>query len=157
MIDKKEHLPKELLYHFIHGKLDDNDYLEVLEHIASCDYCTVMYADSIEEKDIIPPPHYLKTKIMAQIHKENTVVTFIHKKNSSIKQQLFLYSLKVGLAACVTLFLIFSGMFQKDYTIEAKKTPDFQRNTIDDVNDSLYDFSNKIINMEGNYYDQEKK
>lgn len=156
MNQKFEHLTIELLYAFNNNTLDDETYLSVLNHISSCDNCSILYSNTITKKDIITAPHYLKSNIMERIQRSNEIVNIVEKQKISINRQLFFYSIKVGLAMCGALIFLYSGLLSKEYSSEAKELPMIKMDTVDNINNKLYEFSNKLI-MEENNYDKEKK
>lgn len=156
MNQKYEHLTIELLDAFNNNTLDNETYLSVLDHISSCDNCSILYSNTITKKDIITAPHYLKSNIMEHIQRSNEIVNIVEKQKTSINRQLFFYSIKVGLAMCGALIFLYSGLLSKEYSSEAKELPMIKMDTVDNINNKLYEFSNKLI-MEENNYDKEKK
>lgn len=156
MNQKSEHLTNELLDAFNKNTLDNDTYLNVLSHISSCEECSALYSNSFSQTDMICAPHYLKSSIMDHIQHSNEIVQMVQKQKTSINHQLFFYSLKIGFAMCGALLFLYSGLLSKNTNSYAKEIPIVKMNTIDDFNNKLYEFSNKLI-MEENNYDQEKK
>lgn len=156
MNPKYKHLTSDLLDAFNNNNLDYDTYLSVLDHISSCKECSNLYSNNISKKDMITAPHYLKADIMERIQHSNEIITIVEKQKASINRQLFFYSLKVGLAMCGALIFLYSGLLSKEYSSEAKEIPIIKMDTVDNINNKLYEFSNKLI-MEENYYDKEKK
>lgn len=156
MNQKSEHLTAELLDAFNNNTLDKDTYLSLLSHISSCEKCSAFYSDSFAKHDMIRAPHYLKSSIMEHIQHGNEVVQLVQKQKASINRQLLFYSLKVGFAMCGALLFLYSGVLSKETNSQTREIPIVKMDTIDNFNNKLYEFSNKLI-MEENNYDQEKK
>lgn len=93
---------------FASNHISDEDIVEdveTLEHIASCDICAASYMEMIETNSLIKAPHYMKANILQKSKK------LIKKEQHSKQVQLFHYSMKVGLAMCGALAMIFLSSF----------------------------------------------
>jgi len=158
---------------------DSIDNVETLEHIASCDICAASYAEMIETNSMIKAPHYMKANIL---HKSSDFEKQELKKLIGFYQyskqlQLFHYSMKVGVAMCGALTMLFLSSFGSFTTnipqgqiglglMEAEYTED---NFVSKLNYGLREFTNNIEkyadtlvsnnrnDMEGNKNEEEKK
>ncbi len=90
--------------------IENNLTLETLKHIASCDICAAAYAGIIEKHSLMSAPYYLKNNIL----QESKVLSEIQKRKKKINLQLnrkhlqlFRYSMKIGLAMCMALVILF--------------------------------------------------
>jgi hypothetical protein len=88
----------------------NNITLKELEHIASCDICAEKYAAQLEQQDMIKAPHYLKDNIIQKTRAFSEIQVI--KKQFTIqlpwkKLQLLRYSMKIGLAMCGALAILF--------------------------------------------------
>lgn len=157
MNENLRHLDDELLQKFHNHALEEDTYLSILEHISSCEECSVIYSNSFTQEDnIICSPHYLKSSIMERILQDKKKAHRIQTFKKSIDYQWFTYSLKVGFAMCAALLILFSGVLSKGENLQAREIPIFKMETIDEFNNKLYKFSSKLM-MEESYYDKEKK
>lgn len=120
-----------------------NITLKELEHIASCEICAEKYAVYLEQQDMIKAPHYLKDNII----QKSRVFSEIQetKKQYTIqlpwkKLQLLRYSMKIGLAMCGALAILFlspSGNVPRE-------EPSGMVNFFDKMNSELREFSNNM-------------
>ncbi|BCJ95636.1 hypothetical protein acsn021_32050 [Anaerocolumna cellulosilytica] len=84
--------------------------LEQLGHISECDDCMQLYLEFIERQNMIAAPHYVKDNILKEASKisaKQETRRRIEQQLNSKRMQLFRYSMKVGLAMCGALFLLF--------------------------------------------------
>lgn len=156
MNETKKHIDAQLIAQFNNNELDDNMYIRVLEHISSCEECCDIYSESFSQKNMLHLPHYLKSSIMERISQEEKSTHVLGTLKKSFNYQWFTYSLKVGFAMCAALFILFSGVLYTDTELQASEIPMIKMETIDKLNNKLYEFSNKLM-MEESYYDKEKK
>lgn len=160
MIEKNQHLTTQILFNFNQGNLSNEDYMTVLTHISDCERCAGLFADSFKAADTLTAPHYLKDNIMEQVlHTKDAekLVTSALLRKSSINRQWLLYSLRVSAAMLGALFIIFSGLFHKDFSINAENIPVVDMLKITEFNKNLNEFSTKIMNPEvTNHAEKEK-
>lgn len=101
---------------------------ELLEHIASCDSCAASYAEMIEKTAMIKAPHYMKGSILqrskeiAADGKERRGERADSSKYYK-RIQLFRYSLKVGLAMCGALAMVFFSSFNSSVAVHTGQWP----------------------------------
>lgn len=157
------------------------DNVQTLEHIASCNKCAASYVEMIENSSMIKAPHYMKDNILKkskELAEYQKLSEIKEKQKPSNRIQLFRYSLKVGLAMCGALAMIFvssfgnsptlgisfgkvdTGQLEADYSVES---------FVNNVNYGLREFSNNMVqyadtlvsnnryDMEENGNDEEKK
>lgn len=135
-----EHLSDETLKALQQNRLSIDEKLDVLSHISTCEDCAARFSARFQE--LIPPPPDLEQGILNKIHQT--------QKSSP---SLFLYSLRVTIAACIAITLLFSGMFTK-WNFEIRP-PDGQK--LNQLSGEMRNFTNKIINWEVYKYDQKER
>ena len=135
--------------------------LEQLEHISECEECMLIYLDFIERQNTISAPHYLKNNILKEASKisaKQETRRRIEQKLNSKRMQLFRYSMKVGLAMCGALFLLFlpdilgevqNSNLEKNYSI-GKEYIDWQQDT-SGINSLFDNLSNGIVDRTGSF------
>ncbi len=80
---------------------------EVLKHVADCDYCAGRMMDFLPESKILEPMPYLDDMILKETAKYST------QKQLASKYEFVFYCMKVGVAMCFALFILFTGDFTK--------------------------------------------
>ncbi len=99
---KNQHISEHKLISFYKGKVNENEYIDILEHISICEKCSTSYEKCIEE-DIISAPVDFKQNI---IKKSKIIKT---KKESISKKKAFNgYCIRVGLSCAAAIVLMFS-------------------------------------------------
>lgn len=115
MIEKRNpHITREAFCDWLAGEMELSQEEAFLGHIGSCTFCSGQFADWMEESQEssleqmeLPhePPAYLKEEIL-QRTQQMDVQMAVHVKEKSQQMQLFMYSLKVGLAVMTSIFLL---------------------------------------------------
>lgn len=102
--EKNPHIDREMFCDWLAGEMNPQRESEFLEHIGKCTFCAQQFADWME----LPhePPRYLKEEITQRAHQMDVQVS-VQVKEKSRQIQLFMYSLKVGLAVVTSIFLLF--------------------------------------------------
>jgi hypothetical protein len=148
--------------------MNPQEKITFLEHISTCNYCAERLANSMTQ-DMITAPRYLKENIMKATKRPE--VQLAHKAKQTSKQmQLFLYSLKVGTATIGALLLLFLAMNFSSVTSSINVPENNDRNNennisftttirekMDDVSNSLLDFTNNIMKTEVFNNDKKEK
>lgn len=134
--------------------------LRQLEHLSDCEDCMVVYMDFIEDLAITSAPHYLKETILTEafrISRKQETRQRIEQQLNTKRMQLFRYSMKVGLAMCGALFLLFSPDIFGRGEGRLNCNSSSQNGYIDWQKDSdtsgIYSFLNKINNGLLNFTD----
>lgn len=130
------------------GSLSMDELIIISEHISKCEECAGALADSFMENELSDVPSGFEQEILCKI-----------KNRKEKKTQFVFYSLRVAMAASIALMFVFSNQLN---FIANKKTNTLNVNpislsSINTVNDSLNDFSQKLINMEVFYNEKGKK
>lgn len=159
-----KHISNDDLYAFHHDLMNQEDREAFLEHICSCNYCSNLFAASMSE-NLIKAPQDLKANLL-KAAKLPEVQLAVRMKETSKRMQLFLYSLKVGTATIVALFLLLLSVNLTNNAISSDKWSDTTatkentdnenyvpltaviRENMDAISNSILDFSNKIMNTE---------
>lgn len=160
MMAEHKHLTHDILLNFNQEKLNEEDYMNVLEHISCCNDCAQMFADCFTATDTLTPPHYLKENIMEEIHHTEETQRLLSSQlqpKLSLRKQLFFYSLKVSAAMLGALVITFSGLPSRNFSGQKSDFPIMSMSKMSDFTKSLNEFSTKLINLEVNYYDEEEK
>ena len=91
------------------GRLSDAQTEAFLTHTANCPHCgDAWFAYMSRHAEALPePPAYLAQEITERVHQPAVVIA--QKAHTTSKRvQLFLYSLKVGVALAASIYMIFA-------------------------------------------------
>lgn len=133
------HLTKMSLDNLKEGCLSDTELVIISEHICKCEGCANALADSFDDNELVEAPLSFEQEVLNKI-----------KKKKESKTQFVFYSLRVAMAASIALIFVFSNSLNflantKTKTLDV--TP-MSLSSINTINKSLNDFSQKIINLE---------
>lgn len=146
LFDKGGHLTEETLTALKFDILQDEELIDLLEHISDCQKCADAFADSFKDDELAEAPLGFQEKVQIKIK---------GKKKSNI--QFSFYCVKVAVAASIALMMVFSNGLNS--LVNSKKNyvrpPDLS--ILDSVNANLNDFSEKIVKLEVFNNDKEKK
>ncbi len=138
--DKYVHINSEDIKKFKIGVMLDDDLTLFAEHISDCEECALLLADSYDSSELIAPPQGF-----SEVVKEEISINRIY--------EFYKYSLRVSVAACVALFILFTGVFRIGYTVDIKAP---NMTFLDTVNKNIVSFSDNLIKMEVMFYGKEK-
>lgn len=135
---------------------------EDIEHLRSCEYCRMQFADHIEERELMTAPKNMQAAIL-QKSRQLDVQVIAGSNQISKKLQLFYYSLKVSFAAAFAMGLL----IWNPYLANPPKPPlslEFQippavriRDKTQDLTDIIQNFSNQLFKTEDSSHDKQKK
>lgn len=133
------HLTKTSLKAFKEGYLSDSELVLLSEHICECEGCADDLADSFNNNELADAPLGFEQEILSKI-----------KKKKESNTQFMFYSLRVVMAASIALMFVFSNPLSSvaNTKIKTLNVNPMSLSTISSINESLNDFSQKIINME---------
>ena len=161
-IREQRHITEEMWIALRQGTLDDDEYMQILEHTCDCTWCAGRLAEIMEPADFgtddttgIPaalPPAYLSEQILDRTRQLDVQATVnIHK--TSKKLQLLLYGLKVGTAVAFSILILGltanlqnMGGAQQENSIGMQRPGVIQENTEPRQEDSLLDKVNEAAN-----------
>lgn len=91
------------------GILSDTQTQSFLTHTANCPHCgDAWFAYMSRHMEALPePPAYLAQEIIERVHQPDVVIAQKARRTSK-RVQLFLYSLKVGVALAASIYMIFT-------------------------------------------------
>jgi hypothetical protein len=162
-MNDKKHIDKNDYILFHNNQMDRNETEEFLKHISSCDYCADQFATLMSE-DIIMAPRDMKENLLKATRRPE--VQIARRANETTKKmQLFWYSVKVGTATvCALLLLLLTINFAdspNQFKIISQENPKSftttLRNNMDNISNSMLNFSNNIMKTEVTDHDQKKK
>lgn len=113
-MESKCHITKEQFCDWLAGEMPSDREEEFLGHIGSCTFCAHQFAEwmeappelSVNQMTVpLDPPRYLKEEIVQRTQQAG-VQMGVHVREKSRQMQLFLYSVKVGLAVMTSIFLL---------------------------------------------------
>lgn len=133
-------------------------YEDILNHVTQCDYCAGRMMDFVPETKVIEPRSYLDDMILKEAAKYSA------QKQLASRFEFVFYCIRVGVAMCFALFILFTGDFtnvaeqeQEDIRVEYeynqkdKKTVSVSqaiRNTTGGISDALNSFYFDISGLE---------
>lgn len=105
IMEKMRHITEEMWERFSDGSLDATEEASLYAHVAQCSYCAERFADRVGRHFSCEPPKYLHGEIIERSQRADAqAVAVVHK--ASKRARLFFYSLKVGFAVMVSVFLL---------------------------------------------------
>jgi len=108
-MEAMKHYSYEEWQELIEAKVDDDKRIEMLEHSMECQNRRDTYLSLIDEglttETTLPSPDF-SSKVIEKINTENKKITLLKKKRCFTNMMIYYTS-----AACITLFLIYSGCF----------------------------------------------
>lgn len=146
LFDNDGHLSLETLEKLKLGKVNDEEMLDVLEHISKCSMCAMSFADSFNDDELEQAPSGFQEQVQSKIK---------DKKQNNI--QFGLYCTKVAVAAFVALMMVFSSGLNFLANTKPRNIKPPNLSITNSVNAKLNAFSEKIIKMEVFNNDKEKK
>jgi hypothetical protein len=148
LFDESGHISYSSLKKLKNNSLTDDELIKVSEHIADCEKCSGYLAESFNEDELVDAPYGFQEEVKRKINKK-----------SINRSQFFFYSMRVAVAACLSLIILFSSTlkFMADTTavIENISAPNFK--VVNSINRDLSNFTNKIVNMEVCNNENEKR
>lgn len=138
------HISDQLLLSLNNDELDQKTFMEVMEHISSCDYCADRYAGMIEENLMATPSHF-KDEILDSAKRIPTTL-------QAAKIKFYRYCFQVAIGVCASLFLIFGGP-SLPMNITPHPLPSIHFEFLENFNQQLITFSESLINKEDSHYD----
>lgn len=145
IFDEKGHLKVDVIYSIKADNLMPHDLEEALNHICSCDKCAELLAESFTKEDLIDIPVGFQEETLSKI-----------KTKKDKNKEFIFYSLRVAIAACISIFIVFSSSFNllsSNFAALKIKAPD--TTVVNSISSKLNNFSQKIITME--VFDNEKE
>lgn len=146
--DQNGHLTDAGIAALRDGLLSPEETLTVAEHIGSCPVCAALFAGSFTEGALPAVPRGFSEMVLRKAD----------IREADRKKQLFFYSLRVSFAACIAIAILCSGAFSRLANSAMTKPiqpPDIQ--FVDNINVSLQDFSQRLLNLEVFSHEKEKK
>lgn len=156
----ESHVTQVLLRDFQAGKLTGAEELNLFHHVAACDHCSSLFAESFEEEPMLTAPQDFESKVIKSSQSLNTQAV-IAVRHYSKQMQLALYSLKVGAAVAASLFLLAATPIPMDpmnlppmdaYESQSGIANWFEQKS-NHLGEWLNHFPNQLPYMEENNYD----
>lgn len=142
----KEHLTPGRMKALKEDMLAKNDAISALEHLGECEQCADAFAKSYNDQELLELSPGFKIAVFSAIEKENRAIRKERAKTADGKRELFRYGFKVSIAACITLFLLFSGTF--DFSMNFSKNIYSDLSGVNVITENLRGFSDKLIDFE---------
>lgn len=146
LIDPSGHVTQTALRDLAAGSLDPEELDEVAEHIAGCEFCALALVEVIKANQPVLVPAGFEEEVLKRI-----------PRPGGNRAELFRFSFRVALAACIALFFVFSSAMNmlagSRNPFEKIKAPGFS--AVETINTNLRDFSQRILEMEA-FKDAEK-
>ena len=149
-----EHLPPDKMNALKFGLLSGAETISALEHIGECEQCAEAFAESYSGRDLLELSPGFKQAVFSTIDKKERGVGIKEAKAADGKRELFRYSFRVSIAACITLLLFFSGTM--DYGINLSRSIRADLTEVNVITENLRGFSDKLIHFEVTKYIKEE-
>ena len=148
---------KTNMVHLAEDTFSENLTEDMLNHIASCDYCAERFADYTQKHMLLNAPQDMAESILKRSRQLDVQV--IAKSNEASKRLLLiLYSLKVGAAALAAIMMMLKtpaltgipgeeGHYQSSWHFE------MNNDSLQKLSDKWNQLSIKLFELEDNIYD----
>ncbi len=142
------HLTEYELKALKEGTLLKSEVLTFSEHISDCGLCAERFTACLEEDELMEVPKGFRENVVHKLQPEK-----------DDRRQLLFYSIRVAVAACITLIFIFSGALNFISGMDNRIMKQDIRGlyVADTVNAGLQNFSEKLLNLEVFASESEKK
>jgi hypothetical protein len=138
------HLTPELMAALKNGRLSGEEAISALEHIGECEQCADAFAGIYSETELLKLSPGFRSAVFSAVEKEKRAAPVMKAKKDDKKRELFRYSFRVSIAACITLALLFSGTIDYGINLSRSMRPDFSKVNV--ITEDLRGFSDKLIN-----------
>lgn len=142
----REHLTPDRIKELKNGTLSMEDRISALEHIGECEQCADAFAGFYDDAELMELPQGFKESVFREIEQERKTVIWEKRNNSDRKRELFRYSFRVSIAACITLFLLFSGTINYGFNISRSIHTDLSGFNV--ITENIRGFSDKLVDFE---------
>ncbi|QOX63566.1 hypothetical protein FRZ06_09480 [Anoxybacterium hadale] len=143
-MNRNEHLAPERIDDLRAGRLASDEVIEMLTHIGECVHCAEALGERYKENELLRLPPEFSRKVMETLGIER-VSHSIGKKNGIC--ELYAYSFRVGIAACIALMLLFSGTLNYGVSLGQSIHGDFK--AVERITENLRGFSDRLIDFKG--------
>ncbi len=150
----KEHLTPDRIKALKDGLLSRDEAIAALEHLGECEQCADAFAESYSSQELLGLPPGFKSAVFSAIRKEQRKFGKERTETADRKRELFRYSFRVSIAACITLLLLFSGTV--NYGINFSRTIDTNLSGVNVITENLRGFSDKLIDFKVTKYLKEE-
>lgn len=141
-MNRNEHLAPQQIDDLKAGRLADTEVMNMLVHIGECVQCAEALAERYEENELLRLPTEFSRRVMKTIEIDRVSHT-TGRKNGI--RELYAYSFKVGIAACIALMLLFSGTLNYGVSLGQSIHGDFT--AVDRITENLRGFSDRLIDF----------
>lgn len=141
-----EHLTPDKITALKEGSLSKAETISALEHIGECEQCADIFAESYNNTELLNLSSNFKDSVFSAIDKEKNNSVIKKEKNRNRKREFCFYSVKVSIAACITLALLFSGTF--NHGMNMSRTVQADLSGVNVITENLRGFSDRLIDFE---------
>lgn len=125
------HLKPEILEQLKAGELCGDALIEALDHIANCEKCASIYADSFSENELLIPPSGLEEEVSSKL-----------SIKSSEKNDFIPYVIKVVIAASIAIMITLSSSYQPNLYMD-----DTVKNVQQSSHTLVSQINQKVLNL----------
>ena len=146
LIDPSGHVTQAAIRDFAAGSLKPGELDEVAEHIAGCGSCALALAEAAEAEQPVLVPAGFEEEVLNRL-----------SRSGGNRAELFRFSFRVALAACIALFFVFSSAMNiiTNFPNPLEKIKPPGSSVVETIDTHLRDFSQRILEMEA-FKDAEK-
>ncbi len=127
------------------GRLSEAEAIVALEHIGECEQCADAFAGIYHETELLALSSGFRSAVFSAVEQEKRTIPAVKSKRDDKRRELFRYGVRVSLAACITLVLLFSGTINYGINLSRSIHPDFSRVNV--ITEDLRGFSDKLVNF----------
>lgn len=137
---EKGHLTPEQTAALRDGLMSGEEAVTALEHIGECMQCAAAFAESYQGRALLELPPDFKPALFSALRGE--------------RRELFRYGFRVGIAASITLFLLFSGTVNYGFSFGRSIHTDLSE--VNKITENVRGFSDKLVDFKLTRYIKEE-
>ncbi|MDF2655433.1 MAG: hypothetical protein K0R19_1907 [Bacillota bacterium] len=165
-MNMREHLLPQQIDALKAGNLPEDEVIGMLTHIGECGHCADALAERYREEELLRLPPEFSRKVMETLGTDiqrtvkmippkqvpagkitkngsHRTISYSGKKNGVY--ELYAYSFRVGIAACIALMLLFSGTLNYGVAFGQSIHGDFA--AVNKLTENLRGFSDRLIDF----------
>lgn len=142
----REHLTEEKMKALKDGMLSEADAISTLEHIGECEQCADAFGGCYREEELLELSPEFRSAVFLAIAEYNRNRTKAKPLAVEGKRELFRYSFRVSIAACITLLLLFTGTM--DYGIHFSRSINTELPEVNRITEKVRGLSAQLIDFE---------
>ena len=151
---EKGHLTPEQTAALRDGLMSGEEAVAALKHIGECMPCAAVFAESYQGRALLELPPDFKPALFSALRGEERETGMRPARPSDGRRELFRYGFRVGIAASITLILLFSGTVNYGFSLGRSIHTDLSE--VNKITENVRGFSDKLVEFKLTRYIKEE-